>query len=354
MSGCYHTGYITCPDESQYYGGLVGYLQGVESKKEKTDSNDILAKDSASEGVEQAASVGNKGKIKPFRNSYYDQENSGKVAENKAIGGASKGVAELDADESSILTGEDIEEANFKGLTTDEMTGPEALKNMVFEEVSVDKDADNDIETNTNTVTGYARWNRNYTTFTLYQTYTGSNWNYVYLPAGYDENDSSKKYPVLYLMHGVGGTESEWGLSKSNSVVKAIMDKRVADKSVEPFIIVTPNGRSNFNFFDISFSNHQAFYSFGQELRNDLIPYIEQTFNVSSDRNHRAMAGLSMGGMQTINIGLCESLDLISWFGAFSAAPTSYSSKKIDFMITTYFDEYPMSTFYFDILLFQL
>lgn len=169
---------------------------------------------------------------------------------------------------------------------------------------------------------------------------------YVYLPVGYDENDSSKKYPVLYLMHGVGGTESEWGLSKSNSVVKAIMDKRVADKSVEPFIIVTPNGRSNFNFFDISFSNHQAFYSFGQELRNDLIPYIEQTFNVSSDRNDRAMAGLSMGGMQTINIGLCESLDLISWFGAFSAAPTSYSSKKIDFMITTYFDEYPINYFY--------
>jgi enterochelin esterase-like enzyme len=77
-----------------------------------------------------------------------------------------------------------------------------------------------------------------------------------------------------------------------------------------------------------------SFYCFGEELRNDLIPYIEKTYStyadysddgydMSASREHRAMAGLSMGGMQTINIGIGECVDLFAYFGAFSAAPTS-------------------------------
>ena len=164
---------------------------------------------------------------------------------------------------------------------------------------------------------------------------------YVYLPYGYDEE---KQYNVLYLMHGIGGDENEWGMTGSTSRVKIIMDNLIYNGDIEPFIVVTPNGRSGADFANTN-SDYNAFYEFGKELRNDLIPYIEShyatygqyaenDYDMTADREHRAMAGLSMGGMQTINIGMCECLDIISYFGAFSAAPTSYRGadivKKID------------------------
>ncbi|MBO4653583.1 MAG: hypothetical protein IK055_02745 [Lachnospiraceae bacterium] len=155
---------------------------------------------------------------------------------------------------------------------------------------------------------------------------------YVYLPPDYDE---TKQYNVLYLMHGIGGDETEWGMTGLSSTVKAIMDNLIRYGDIEPFIVVAPNGRSYYDFANKD-GDYASFYVFGQELRNDLIPYIESNFAVYHDdadptavRDHRAMAGLSMGGMQTINIGMCECLDIISWFGTFSAAPTSYTSDKI-------------------------
>ena len=154
---------------------------------------------------------------------------------------------------------------------------------------------------------------------------------FVYLPPNYDE---TKQYNVLYLMHGVGGNESEWGMTGMTSKVKAIMDNLIRYGDIEPFIVVTPNGRSYADFANTS-GDYNSFYCFGQELRNDLIPYMESHYAVYHDddptkvRDHRAMAGLSMGGMQTINIGMCECLDIISWFGAFSAAPTSYAASKV-------------------------
>lgn len=159
---------------------------------------------------------------------------------------------------------------------------------------------------------------------------------YVYLPYGYN---TETKYNVLYLMHGIGGNEKEWGMYNDQSKVKLIMDNLIANGTIEPFIIVTPNGRSSKEFANTS-SDYNAFYVFGKELRNDLIPYVERHYSTWADasaedydmtatREHRAMAGLSMGGMQTINIGMCECLDLFGWFGAFSAAPTSYEASKI-------------------------
>ena len=146
----------------------------------------------------------------------------------------------------------------------------------------------------------------------------------VYLPAGYDK---SKKYSVLYLMHGIGGDENEWGMKDEQSLVKKMMDNLTVKGDIEPFIIVTPNGRSG---SDLDPNKaYLAFYQFGKELRNDLIPYMDSHYSTYADREHRAMAGLSMGGMQTINIGICECLDLISYFGAFSAAPTSYEAAKV-------------------------
>lgn len=158
---------------------------------------------------------------------------------------------------------------------------------------------------------------------------------YVYLPAGYDE---TKQYNVLYLMHGIGGSEREWGLNEEKtSRVKRIMDNLIANGDIEPFIVVTPNGKA---LACEHKDETDAFYHFGNELRYDLIPYMEshyatyadykeEGYDLSATRTHRAMAGLSMGGMQTINIGMCECLDLFSWFGTFSAAPTSYISSKV-------------------------
>ncbi|WP_051233679.1 alpha/beta hydrolase [Butyrivibrio sp. NC3005] len=157
----------------------------------------------------------------------------------------------------------------------------------------------------------------------------------VYLPAGYDK---SKKYNVLYLMHGIGGDENEWGMTGNTSRVKNIMDNLSYYGDIESFIVVTPNGRSAANHA-ASGSDYNSFYCFGKELRNDLIPYIESHYStyaqtdkpdykLSDNRQHRAMAGLSMGGMQTINIGIDECVDLFSYFGAFSAAPTSNPASK--------------------------
>lgn len=173
---------------------------------------------------------------------------------------------------------------------------------------------------------------------------------YVYLPAGYDEN---KQYNVLYLMHGIGGNEAEWGLDNAKtSKVKKMMDHLIAYGDIEPFIVVTPNGKA------LACQHTDAtdsFYHFGLELRNDLIPYIESHYatyaeydgngyDLSATRTHRAMAGLSMGGMQTINIGMCECLDLFSYFGAFSAAPTSYEASKVASLIGS--QEYDIDYFY--------
>lgn len=147
----------------------------------------------------------------------------------------------------------------------------------------------------------------------------------VYLPAGYD---GSKQYCVLYLMHGIGGSETEWGMTGNHSIVKKIMDNLAAKGEIDPFIVVTPNGRSSKDFGNTN-SDYNSFYKFGEELRNDLIPFVDSHFSTYADREHRAIAGLSMGGMQTINIGMCECLDLLSWFGAFSAAPTTYQCTRI-------------------------
>ncbi|MBR5974715.1 MAG: hypothetical protein IK020_05980 [Clostridiales bacterium] len=151
---------------------------------------------------------------------------------------------------------------------------------------------------------------------------------YVYLPAGYS---ADKQYNVIYLMHGIGGSENEWGLNNPNSTLKNILDNLIGRGDVEPFILITPNGKALGCKHDQDFD---SFYNFGLELRRDLIPYIESHYStyanysdhgydLSAAREHRAMAGLSMGGMQTINIGIGECLDIFSWFGAFSAAPTS-------------------------------
>lgn len=151
---------------------------------------------------------------------------------------------------------------------------------------------------------------------------------FVYLPSGYDPEG---QYNVLYLLHGSGGDEKTWVLSREDSELRCILDNLIGNGEIEPLIVVTPNSRALGCKHD---SEPDLFYNFGYELRNDLIPYIdghyatyadysEDGYDLSASREHRALAGYSMGGMQTINIGIGECLDLFSRFGAFSAAPTT-------------------------------
>ena len=172
----------------------------------------------------------------------------------------------------------------------------------------------------------------------------------VYLPAGYSED---QQYDLLVLCHGVGGTEKEWGFLSLNCPGKCAVDNLIANGEIKPLIIVMPNGRSTEDCGNTDWSNMQAFYSFGQEIRNDLLPWMDAHYatygagldDLSASRDHRYMAGLSMGGMQTINIGMCECMDLFSAFGAFSAAPTSYPASKVASEIKK-FDSYPIRYFY--------
>ncbi len=166
----------------------------------------------------------------------------------------------------------------------------------------------------------------------------------VYLPYGYSEDE---RYDVLILMHGVGGSEDEWGFDRPYGSVRNVVDNLIAKGDIRPLIIVMPNGRSTANYSNTSMDNAGSFYPFGQELRNDLLPYIDSHYatwgsltpdDPTAAREHRAMAGLSMGGMQTINIGLCECPDLIASFGAFSAAPTSYTAAEIDLRLAAFPD----------------
>jgi endo-1,4-beta-xylanase len=135
---------------------------------------------------------------------------------------------------------------------------------------------------------------------------------------------------------------------------KNAVDNLILKGEIRPLIIVMPNGRSTANFGDTSFNNMQSFYTFGQEIRNDLLPWMDSHYatygsltpdDLSAARDHRYMAGLSMGGMQTINIGLCECLDLFSAFGAFSAAPTSYTASRVAAEIGR-FENCPIRFFY--------
>lgn len=173
----------------------------------------------------------------------------------------------------------------------------------------------------------------------------------VYCPPDYD---ASSEYDLLILCHGIGGNENEWGFMNTFCIGKNLVDHLILNGEINPLIIVMPNGRSTANYMDSSMDNAASFYSFGQEIRNDLIPYMDAHYatygakspeDLTAAREHRAMAGLSMGGMQTINIGLCECLDIISAFGAFSAAPTSYPAANVAARMET-FKDYGIRMFY--------
>ena len=148
----------------------------------------------------------------------------------------------------------------------------------------------------------------------------------IYTPPGYSK---SKKYPVLYLLHGIGGDEKEWF---NQGKPQVILDNLYADKKIAPMIVVLPNGRAMKD--DRAVGNImegpkvQAFATFEKDLLNDLIPYIEKNFPVLKNQKNRALAGLSMGGGQSLNFGL-GNLNTFAWVGGFSSAPNTKSPQEL-------------------------
>lgn len=140
----------------------------------------------------------------------------------------------------------------------------------------------------------------------------------VYTPPGYTEDE---KYPVLYLLHGIGGDETEWQRFARPGVM---LDNLIADGKAVPMIVVMPNGRAQENDRaegDV-FASAPAFAKFERDLLDDVIPAIEARYSVLADREHRALAGLSMGGGQALNFGLAH-IDTFAWVGGFSSAPNT-------------------------------
>ncbi|RCX14836.1 enterochelin esterase-like enzyme [Anaerobacterium chartisolvens] len=130
----------------------------------------------------------------------------------------------------------------------------------------------------------------------------------IYLPPGYS---ASNKYSVLYLLHGIGGNEDEW---YNSGVPHVILDNLIAAGKIQPFICVLPNGNATGNGISDGWEN------FTKDLINSLVPYIESKYSVYNDAKHRAVAGLSQGGAQSLNIGL-PNADKFNYVGGFSSSP---------------------------------
>jgi enterochelin esterase-like enzyme len=140
---------------------------------------------------------------------------------------------------------------------------------------------------------------------------------YVYTPPDYDTN-ASARYPVLYLQHGAGEDERGW---HKQGRMNFIMDNLLASKKAVPMLIVMDRGYAS-RPGDAANKN-----SFGDVLLEEIIPLIDSKYRTIADRDHRAMAGLSMGGMQTLQIGLTH-LDKVSALGAFSAPMRNFDLKS--------------------------
>jgi len=151
----------------------------------------------------------------------------------------------------------------------------------------------------------------------------------VYTPPGYS---SSRKYPVLILLHGAGGSDREWTRSCR---ADTIIDNLLADRKIQPMIMVFPAGNAsvtadlgdNTRAADIGGSDGWG-RPFENDLLKDIIPYIESHYSIYKDSEHRALAGLSMGGGQSLNIGLSH-LDLFAWIGGFSSAGNTNSPAEL-------------------------
>jgi enterochelin esterase-like enzyme len=144
---------------------------------------------------------------------------------------------------------------------------------------------------------------------------------FVYTPPGYDK-DYNTRYPVLYLQHGAGELEMEWTHSGRANF---ILDNLIAEGKALPMIIVMNNGfATRLSESGQSLTGNSRWSAFEEMLINEVIPDIDANYRTMPDKQHRAMAGLSMGGMQTFTIGL-KHLDTFSYLGVFSGVPNNFA-----------------------------
>ena len=158
-------------------------------------------------------------------------------------------------------------------------------------------------------------------TFNVQSSKSKGEWRHalVYTPAEYElAKNAKKRYPVLYLQHGMGEGETSWAIQGK---MQHIMDNAIASGEAVPMLVVMESGDIKGPFG--GGSNRQGFSDYGASfypvLLNDLIPYIDKNFRTKSDRENRAMAGLSWGGHQTFDVVL-QNLDKFAWLGTFSGA----------------------------------
>lgn len=138
----------------------------------------------------------------------------------------------------------------------------------------------------------------------------------IHTPPGYSAT-RAEKYPVLYLLHGIGGNEHAWTSSNGSAEGNAdkVMDFLYARLNATPMLVVMPMG-------NMTGSSGDTWKNFEDVLKNDLAPFIQRTYNGSSLASKRALAGLSMGAGQTLNFGY-KNPTFFNWIGAFSPAPNT-------------------------------
>jgi len=144
---------------------------------------------------------------------------------------------------------------------------------------------------------------------------------FVYTPAGYHEN-TQIRYPVLYLQHGSFEDETGWA---SQGKANLILDNLIASKKAVPMIIVMDNGYA----YKPQEGDSRPVSVFEEVIIDEVIPMIDAKFRTLSDREHRAIAGLSMGANQTMRI-MMNNLDTFSYYGGFSGTSNYPSSDEID------------------------
>ncbi len=142
---------------------------------------------------------------------------------------------------------------------------------------------------------------------------------YIYTPPGYD-NNPTKKYPVLYILHGGGEDERGWAQQGKTDL---ILDNLIAQQKAKPMLVVMPD----FNMGGGGFGE-EGLKAFANEMKQNIIPFIQKNYRTLNNAGNRALAGLSMGGINTLYTGVYNT-DLFSYLGVFSSGWITGSQKDL-------------------------